>query len=213
LTVVAATTRDSKKCIATGELLPESELVRFVLAPDGTVVPDVAATLPGRGIWVRASRAAIETSEKRNLFAKAAGRAATCEGLALRTEQLLVKRILADLGLARRAGVAVLGFDNIVRALRSPSPPAAIFEARDGSPDGRRKLASAARAANIAIEIVACLDNEEMSLALGRENVVHAALKSGRLAERLVTDASRLKGLRSTGKDLAGSSPAADESC
>ena len=199
-----------RQCAATGVFLPQSMLLRFVTAPDGTVIPDIAATLPGDGIWTVASRLAIEESVRRNLFATDLPQEASA--LAAHTEKLLARRILADLGLARRSGELVLGFDAISRAFRSSSPPRVLVEARDGAAEGRRKLVGLAHAAKVVLRIVDCLDSKEMSLALGRENVVHAALKSGRLSERLVTDAGRLMGLRSTGENSAGSSPAADES-
>lgn len=200
-----------RRCIVTGKVRPEYALMRFAVAPDRTIVPDIAQTLPGRGIWVTAERALLEQAVSRNLFAKAAGTKVDAGDLVARTERLLAERMMADLGLARRSGQLVLGFDNVARALQSKAPPAVLVEARDGAGDGRRKLLALARAADVAVEIIDCLENRELSLALGRENVVHAALKSGRLSERLATDASRLKGFRATGKNSAGPVPAADE--
>jgi len=104
--------------------------------------------------------------------------------------------MLDHLGLARRAGDLTLGFDQVERALRGPKPPAVIIEAADAAKDGRRKLQAAARANGIVPFVIGSLSAAELSLALGRSNVVHAALKSGRIAERLVFDAGRLNGFR-----------------
>jgi hypothetical protein len=99
-----------------------------------------------------------------------------------------------DLGLARRSGQLTLGFDNVARALTGSRPPAVLIQASDAADDGRRKLSAAAKGALPVL--VDHLTRAELSLALGRENVVHAALKSGRLSERLAVDAGRLSGFR-----------------
>ena len=111
-----------RRCIVTGEVLPEEALIRFVADPDGCVVPDIAATLPGRGIWVSAQREVLETAVAKNQFSRAAKAPLTAPAdLADRVERQLVRRLLDDLGLARRAGLLVLGFDNVSRALDSRS--------------------------------------------------------------------------------------------
>ena len=186
-----------RRCIVTGEVLPEARLLRFVLAPDGEIVPDVEAKLPGRGIWVTASRAAIGQAVAKKLFAKAAkAQVRSSADLGNRAEARLVDRMLAHLGLARRAGELVLGFDSVEKALRAPNPPPLIIEAAEASADGRRKLQSAALAAGHVPFVIDALSNAELSLALGRANVVHAALKPGRIAERLIFEAARLNGFR-----------------
>lgn len=187
----------TRRCIVSGEVLPEGRLVRFVAAPDGQIVPDIEAKLPGRGLWVRAERKAVEQAAAKGLFARAAGGAVKADtALAGRTEARLVERMLDHLGLGRRAGDLILGFDQVERALRSPGAPAVIIEASDAAADGGRKLQAAARASGIAPFVIGALSSAELSLALGRSNVVHAALKSGRIAERLVFDAGRLNGFR-----------------
>lgn len=203
-----------RRCVVSGEVLPDAQLMRFAADPDGNVVPDVAATLPGRGMWVRAERGAIQTAVAKNLFSKSAKAALKADAdLAARVERLLVQRMLSDLGLARRAGQAVFGFDNVLRALDEKVPPALLVEASDGAADGRRKLAGSAYARGLKIHTIEALTSTELSLALGRENVIHAALKPGRLAERLIFDAGRLRGFRAppqAGKS-AGSKPASNE--
>jgi hypothetical protein len=186
-----------RRCIVTGNVLPEARLLRFVLSPDGQVVPDVEAKLPGRGLWVSADRSIIAQAVAKRLFARAAKAPASVDAtLPERTESRLVERILAHLGLARRAGELVLGFDSVDKALRSANPPALIIEAAEAAPDGRRKLQAAATAGGHVPFVIGALTNAELSLALGRENVVHAALNPGRIAERLIFEATRLSGFR-----------------
>ena len=186
-----------RRCIVSGEVLTEGELMRFAADPDGNVVPDVAASLPGRGMWVRADKTSVTNAVTKNLFSKSAKASLKADAdLADRVERLLVQRMLSDLGLARRAGQAVFGFDNVLRALDEKVPPALLVEASDGAADGRRKLAGSAYARGLKIETIEALTSAELSLALGRENVIHAALKPGRLAERLIFDAVRLRGFR-----------------
>jgi predicted RNA-binding protein YlxR (DUF448 family)/ribosomal protein L30E len=186
-----------RRCIVSGEVMPDSRLVRFVAAPDGQVVPDVAAKLPGRGLWVTATRKAVTQAVEKKLFARAAKANVTADaGLADRTEKALAGRMLGDLGIARRSGALVMGFDNVLRALDSAKPPALMIEAYDGSKDGKRKLYNAAHARGMKPKVLECLTSAELGLALGRENVIHAAVQPGGLAERLTFDAERLQGFR-----------------
>ena len=186
-----------RRDIVSGEVLPESRLLRFVAAPDGTVVPDVAAKLPGRGLWVAATRAAIALAVEKKLFARAAkANVVATADLPARAEAALVARMVGDLGLARRSGALVLGFDNVLRALEGPRPPKVLIEAFDGSADGKRKLYAAAHRLELECAVIESLTSAELGLALGRENVIHAAVQPGGLAERLTLDAQRLNGLR-----------------
>jgi hypothetical protein len=203
-----------RRCIVTGEVLPESQLIRFVADPEGCIVPDVAAVLPGRGIWVSATREILERAIAKKLFTRAAKAQVTAQpDLVDRTEAQLVARMSGDLGMARRSGAIVLGFDNVARALDGNPSPAVLVEAADGAVDGRRKLAGTAAARGLKPVLVDVLTNAELSLALGRENVIHAALKPGKLAERLVFQAGRLEGFRPKRRPLteAGSTPAPDK--
>jgi predicted RNA-binding protein YlxR (DUF448 family) len=191
-----------RRCIVTGDIMPDNQLVRFVAAPDGQVVPDVAAKLPGRGLWVSATRKAVTLAVEKKLFARAAKAQVTAAAdLAERTEKALVTRMLGDLGIARRSGALVLGFDNVLRALDSARPPAVLIEAIDGSGDGKRKLYNAAHARGMKPQVLECLTSAELGLALGRENVIHAAVQPGGLAERLTFDAERLQGFRPAGNE------------
>src|ERR1700761_3732015 len=187
-----------RRCIVKGDVMPESRLIRFVAGPDGTVVPDVAAKLPGRGLWVSATRAAIATAVEKKLFSRAAKEQVQADAtLADRAEKALLARMIGDLGLARRSGALVMGFDNVLRALDGPkAPPNLLIEASDGSSDGKRKLYNAAHARELKPYVLECLSSAELGLALGRQNVIHAAVQPGGLSERLTLDAQRLNGLR-----------------
>jgi predicted RNA-binding protein YlxR (DUF448 family) len=189
-----------RRDIVSGEVMPDSRLVRFVADPDGSVVPDVAAKLPGRGLWVAASKAAIATAVEKKLFAKAAKEnVSAAPDLAARTEAALVARMVGDLGLARRSGTLVLGFDNVLRQLEGPKPPRVLIEAFDGAADGKRKLFAAAHRLGLECVVIETLTSAELGLALGRENVIHAAVQPGGLADRLTFDAERLSGFRGAG--------------
>jgi uncharacterized protein len=184
-----------RRCIVTRESLPDSRLIRFVVDPQGQVVPDVGAILPGRGMWVTANREILERAIAKRHFCRSAGISVAIAGdIPERVERLLVERMAGHLGLARRAGQIVLGFDAVARGLTAPRPAKLLIEASNGAPDGRRKLLALVR--GTPPTIIDCLTGEELSLALGRENVVHAALKSGRFSERLLADANRLRGFR-----------------
>ncbi|HEY2445236.1 MAG TPA: RNA-binding protein [Rhizomicrobium sp.] len=203
-----------RRCIVTRETHHDACLIRFVVDPQGVVVPDLAAKLPGRGMWVSARREILERAIVGHHFSRAAHAPVDVPpDLPQRIEKLLVARMSGDLGLARRAGQLVLGFDSIARALAGGASFAALVEACDGAPDGKRKLRALARA--LEPFIIDCLTSAELSLAVGRENVIHAALKSGRISERLTADAGRLGGFRPARKcraipapDAAGSKPA-----
>jgi predicted RNA-binding protein YlxR (DUF448 family)/ribosomal protein L30E len=186
-----------RRDIVSGKVMPDSQLIRFVADPDGEVVPDVAAKLPGRGLWVEASKDAVNKAVEKKLFARAAkAQVSASADLAARAEKALVTRMLGDLGIARRSGQLVLGFDNVLRALQGPKPPKVLIEAFDGARDGKRKLYAAAHRMELKCTVIESLTSAELGLALGRENVIHAAIQPGGFAERLTFDAERLSGFR-----------------
>lgn len=171
---------------------PKAELLRFVVGPDGRVVPDVAGRLPGRGLWLAARRDIVATAVAKRLFARAARAPVGVEAdLADRVEALLAQRCCEVLGLARRAGQAVAGFEKVRQAL-GRREAALLVAAADGAADGRGKLAALAPG----LPVVDPLTSAELGAAFGREQVVHAALKPGRLAETLRVEAARLAGFR-----------------
>lgn len=200
-----------RRCIASGEVLPEGNLVRFVVSPDGEVVPDLDGKLPGRGIWLSADRKAFAKALAKNDFSKAAkAKVTVAPDLADHVERLLVARMQSDLGLARRAGLLEAGFDQVVRALDGKVPPTVFLQAADAAEDGRRKIVAALRSRELEGETIGLLTRDELSLALGRENVVHAAVRPSALADRLILNAKRLAGLRGSPKDTKGSSSKKD---
>lgn len=168
-------------------------MIRFVVGPEHRLVPDVAGKLPGRGLWVRADRAALDRAVAKKLFAKAARAPVTVPpALPELVVALLRRRCLDWLGLARGSGQAVVGFDKL-RERFAKRPPAVLLAAYDGAADGRGKL----HRLWPDVPLVEIFGNEELSLSLGRENVVHAALEPGNLAGRFLTDIDRLTGLGS----------------
>jgi predicted RNA-binding protein YlxR (DUF448 family) len=185
-----------RRDIVSGEVMPEARLVRFVASPEGAVIPDLARKLPGRGLWVAANRASVETAARKSLFARAAKAKLTARPeLADQVEDLLLKRLLAALGLARKAGELTFGFEKVLAAV-SAGKAAFLIEAIDGARDGRRKLLSAFRKSPRPPRLVALFSAEELGLALGGENVIHTAFLAGRGSERWALDARRLGGFR-----------------
>jgi predicted RNA-binding protein YlxR (DUF448 family) len=179
-----------RKCIVSGESQPKGGLIRFVVGPEGEVVPDVAGKLPGRGMYVSADRGAIEKAAKKNLFSRAArAQVKVPEGLADMVEALVLRRVIDSLSMARKAGQAVMGLEKVKEWLVN-GKARVLVQASDGSereksrlraPDGR---------------YVGCLTAGEMGLAFGRERAIHAALAAGGLGLRVVEEAARLDELR-----------------
>ena len=186
----------ARRSIVTGEVLPEAKLVRFVAGPEGVVFPDVARKLPGRGLWVEADRALVEQAARKGAFARAAKAPLKAPAdLADQVEALLQRRLLQGLGLARRSGELISGFDQVSKAL-GKRPVAWLIEAAEGSADGRRKLLSLARKQASPPGLIGVFSGGELDLALGLENVIHVALLAGRGAERWTIDVRRLSGFR-----------------
>lgn len=185
-----------RRDIVSGEVMDEARLVRFVAGPDGVVVPDLARKLPGRGLWVAADRASVETAVKKNAFSRAAKTKLAAPGdLADQVERLLTRRLLDGLGLARRAGELTSGFEKVQAALKS-GKVAWLVEAGDGAEDGRRKLTNLARHLDPRPSLIGVFNSAELDLALGGENVIHSAYLAGRGADRWGQDALRLAGFR-----------------
>jgi hypothetical protein len=192
---LAAAARE-RRDVVSGETWEESALIRFVLAPDGTVTPDLARKLPGRGVWVAADRASVETAARKGHFARSAKtKAKAPPDLADQVEMLLQRRVLDGLGLARRAGQLISGFEKVSAALTS-GQAAWLIEAADGAPDGRRKIFAALRRSPRPVGQVGLFSSAELGLALGLENVIHTAFLAGRTADRWALEVRRLAGFR-----------------
>lgn len=186
-----------RRCIASGEIKPTAELVRYVVGPEQTVVPDVDGRLPGRGLWLSAQRDMVETAVSKRLFAKAArGNVTVPANLSDTVADLLRRRCLNHLGLARRAGLVAAGAEK-VRASIAAGRTGALFEATDGSPQERRKITDLAPN----VPVVDVFTTTELGGALGRETVVHVALVDGDLTRRLLADARRYRGMKRAGED------------
>ncbi|MEO1328091.1 MAG: RNA-binding protein [Pseudomonadota bacterium] len=196
-----------RRCLATGETGPKAGLLRFVLDPDGVVAPDLAEKLPGRGVWLSADRAALATAAKKNLFARGFKRAVPpFPDLVERVEALLVRRVVEALALARKAGVAVAGFEKCREAAHLA---VGLFQAHDGASGGKAKMRRFAPD----VPELDCLFSHELGLAFGRVSVIHAVLTSGGASTRAIQEARRLDGVR-FGRDAAprvSSSPRAEQ--
>lgn len=188
-----------RRCIVSGESGPTEPMIRFVLSPDGVVTPDLAEKLPGRGIWVTAAREALETAAKKRLFSRAAkAQAVVPEDLVDLTERLLTRRAMDAVAMARKAGLAVTGFEKVKARLKQ-GPVGALVAASDGSDQGQARLRGLAGDA----EIIRCLSSEELGLAFGREFVIHAALDEGGATRRVLREVNRLSGFRPCAADDA----------
>ena len=181
-----------RRCAVTRERLPKEQMIRFVISPERVVVPDIAAKLPGRGIWLSARRDVIETARMRGAFSKAARAQVTvptdlCADLCV----VLTRRIGDTLGLARRAGQAVSGFVK-AREWIVAGRVGLVIQARDGSSDERARFLGGRGAE---LPVVAPLEGAQLGTIFGREHVVHVVVAPGRLASMLRIEAERLAGL------------------
>ncbi|HKS20522.1 MAG TPA: RNA-binding protein [Bradyrhizobium sp.] len=174
-----------RMCAVSREVRPIDELIRFVVSPEGVVVPDLKRKLPGRGLWVSASRRAVAEAVRRNQFSRGFKRdVRAAKTLPEDTENLLVRAVIEALAMAAKAGQVVSGFGKVEDAL-GQSQIAALLHASDGAADGIRKLDAIARQrdGNIGkspdFPILSVLNSAELDLALGRSNVIHAALLAG----------------------------------
>jgi uncharacterized protein len=181
-----------RRCIVTGEVRSKAELIRFVVSPEGRVVPDLSARLPGRGLWLLTRRDIVAQAAAKRSFARAARRPVLVDdGLDARIEAMLAERCRDAIGLARRAGEAQMGFVKVERLLRSGGA-GLLLTAADGASDGAAKLQA------LAFTVVRsdALTAAELGAEFGREHVVHVALRRGPLAEALAVALNRLKGFR-----------------
>ncbi len=179
----------SRMCAVTRQVRPIDELIRFVVAPSGEVIPDLKRKLPGRGLWVSASRQTVAEAVRRHQFSKGFKREVRVSPtLATDTGNLLVRSAIEALAMAAKAGQVISGFGKVEDALRSRQARAslgALIHASDGAADGIRKLDAILRQnAGINDEsnqfpVVTALTSEQLDLALGRSNVIHAALLAG----------------------------------
>ncbi len=184
-------TGPERKCIATGAVLPTARMIRFVVGPDGQAVPDVLGKLPGRGIWVSSERAALETAVAKKLFSRSAKQPVTVpEGLVAEVERQIARRVVDLISLARKGGRAVAGYEKVKDWLQKEEARV-LIQASDGSERGKTKLSTPYGG-----RFIGWLTADELGLAFGRQTVIHGALASGGLTDRIVEEAARLKNLR-----------------
>ncbi len=180
-----------RKCIATGEVQPKFGLIRFVTGPDGQVYPDVAAKLPGRGVYVAADRAALDKAVDKKLFSRGFKAQVTAQkNLADEVEKQVARRVIELISLARKSGDAVAGYEK-VKTWLDRDEAQILIQASDGSGRGKSKLSTPHFG-----KYIGWLTADELGAAFGRQTVIHAALASGGLAKRVVEEAQRLRGLR-----------------
>jgi uncharacterized protein len=190
-----------RRCVVTRAELPPDDLIRFVADPSGSIVADLTHKLPGRGVWVRAERAAVEAAVKGGAFAKSLKRSVNVsKDLPDAVEALLINRVLGALSLANKAGLVSTGAEKVDK-LAGDKRLAALLHGRDGTAEGRRKLdrkfAAIQADRGQPAPIVDCLTIEQLSLAIGRSNVVHAGLIQGGATKRFLSQAERLERYRS----------------
>ncbi len=178
-----------RRCLVTGVVQPKSKLIRFVLDPDQKIVPDLAARLPGRGLWVSANAEALKDVISKNIFARAAKTSVKANPqLVQLVEQLLAKRCLEFLGLARGAGLVVMGQLQVEQSVKDREL-AFVLVAADAGQDGIKKLYHATI-------VESGFSRLQLGEALGREQLVYIGLKPHALTTKLQTELTRWQGVR-----------------
>ena len=183
-----------RTCVVTRQGRAPEDLIRFVVGPDDVLVPDIRRKLPGRGVWVSLSTAAVGEAVKRRAFERSLKTKVTVSPeLPAEVDALLARDAIQALAMANKAGLVVSGFAK-VEALAEAGRAAAVIAASDGAEDGKRKIGQALRRAPVAKEIpvVAIFAAAELELALGREHVIHAALAPGPATEGFLARWRRL---------------------
>jgi predicted RNA-binding protein YlxR (DUF448 family) len=175
-----------RRCLATGEMTPRERMIRFVIGPEDQIVPDLSENLPGHGLWVTATVDAVQTAAKKNLFAKAAKHPAhSSPTLAEDVAKLLRKRCLGYLGLAKGAGIAVLGETQTETALRANK--LALYLR---SPDASRALDN-----HNSIAECALFTREELGSALGYDQIAYAGLAPHGMTKKIMLEIKRLQSM------------------
>jgi predicted RNA-binding protein YlxR (DUF448 family) len=194
-----ATARGTERlCAATGKVRPTDDMIRFVVSPDGSAVPDLKRRLPGRGIWITATRSALNSAIARKAFARSFKRdVRIAPDLVDSTERLLERAALDSLAIAYKAGRVLAGFAKVEAALVEDTA-IALLHAADAAPDGVRKLnATLRRSENLReVPLICAFTSAQLNLAMGRPNVVHAALLGGPESRAFAARTARLERFR-----------------
>jgi uncharacterized protein len=195
-----------RMCIVTRQVRDAGELIRFVVSPGGELVPDLRRRLPGRGVHVTATSEMVATAERKHLFAKAfEGKVTVPPGLAEWVGRLIAHAAVQGIALARKGGTAVFGYSKVEKAL-AEGHVVALLHAIEASTDGVAGLGSAARRSGTKPDIVRVFTGEQLDLAFGRTNVIHAALLAGPASEHAmarIRDLRRYRGEESFPADSA----------
>jgi predicted RNA-binding protein YlxR (DUF448 family) len=202
-----------RMCAVSRKVRPIDELIRFVVAPSGEVVADLKRKLPGRGLWISTSRQAVAEAVRRHHFSRGFRRdVRVAPTLAADTETLLARSAVEALAMAAKAGQVLSGFAKVEGALQARQTGVqgsvqALIHASDGAPDGIRKLDALAlqnrgnTTESRQIQVVTVLTSAELDLALGRANVVHAALLAGPASRTFLSRSLTLVRYRSADDD------------
>jgi predicted RNA-binding protein YlxR (DUF448 family) len=198
-----------RTCVVTRTVKPVDELIRFVVAPDGAVTPDLKRRLPGRGVWVTATRTAVDDAVRRKGFARGFKREVRAAAdLGAQVERQLERAALDALGIAHKAGRVAMGFARTENELAT-GRVVGVLQASDGSADSARKIAAAALRRQAEgntgeIPIIAAFTSSQLDLALGRSNVVHAALLAGPASNGFLSRCQSLERYRTVDPDGRG---------
>lgn len=177
-----------RKCIATGRVLPKKQLLRFTVSPDNQIIPDFKKKLPGKGIYVTNSFKVLQSTVEKNLFAKVLKRKIRVEAsLTVLVEQLLKKKALDAVSLARKAGVLVTGLDKVLDSLKK-GKVAFVLEAQDAGDDGHQRILLQAKDVNV----YRLFGTEELDTALNKVNTVHAAFVKSEMAKMVQNEFNKL---------------------
>jgi predicted RNA-binding protein YlxR (DUF448 family) len=191
-----------RMCVLTREVRPIADLIRFVVGPDGAAVPDLKSKLPGRGVWVTATQDALAEAVKRKALARGFKREVRLNAdLVTQTGQLLERAVLDALAMAGKSGLVANGFGKTEAALTDDDERViGLIHAAEAAPDGVRKLGAALKRRDSVdqVAVITCLTTAQLDLALGRPNVVHAALLAGPAGDTFLVRLRRLERFRSS---------------
>jgi predicted RNA-binding protein YlxR (DUF448 family) len=205
MTLQGEKNKSERQCAVTRLRLASDQLLRFALDPDGNAVPDMKAKLPGRGVWITCTREVLDKAISTHVFDRGFRQSVkTSSDLVDRVTGLLERDTQQRLSMANKAGLVVSGFDKVSKVLKSDEIEY-LVHASDASPDGCRKLDGQLKVienrTKTAVLILRGLNAEQLSLALGRPNVIHAALKQGVPSQKFFMAMTRLDRFR-TGNEV-----------
>ena len=185
-----------RQCAVSRERLAQARMIRFARAPDGSVAPDISARLPGRGVWITASRERVDDAVRTGTFSRGFKQQSTPDpALSDLVETLLVKQLQNRLGLAKKAGKVILGFDQVRASLRKQRP-GTLLAASDSADDGRNKVYFLAKALYSEVFVSGGLTSSELGMAFGRPHVIHGLIEGGPFSRKWRADYKRLTGFR-----------------